>query len=166
VRQGLLSRCAARRGSTLKIISFTASRQGFFPPPALVTNVLAALDANVYVTGACQGGDAFIGQWLRVNRPGAEHVVIVPADRSRVHAWWLEHRGVLIEEMPPGTTYADRNSRLMKLGHEVTAFPAWPEDDPRSARSGTWQAVRMAKKAGKPVAWHCVLPPFDSGIAN
>ena len=64
--------------------------------------------ADRYVTGACTGGDAFIGRYLYANRPEAEHVVVVPADRSRVDPWRLEAGGTpvtLIEMRRP--TYAD-----------------------------------------------------------
>lgn len=63
--------------------------------------------------------------------------------------------------MPPGTTYADRNARLVDEAHAVFAFPAYPEDDPRSLRSGSWQAARLARRAGKLSMWHCVTPPYQ-----
>jgi hypothetical protein len=142
-------------------ISFTASRMGFGPPPPVVREALAALPrASRYVTGACTGGDAFLGRWLLATHPGAEHVVVVPANRSQVDPWWLECPGapVTLIEMPPGTTYRDRNVELVRRGGRLLGFPAWPEDDPRSARSGTWQAIRLARRARVPVRWHCVMP--------
>jgi hypothetical protein len=149
-------------------LSFTASRQGFNPPPAIALGMLAGLPpASRYVTGACRGGDAFLGRWLLANHPGAEHIVIVPADRSRVDAWWLDpalpRAKVTVFAMPPGTAYKDRNAMLVKRADQVTGFPAFPEDDPRSARSGTWQAIRMARAAGKLLQWQCVLPPYPAG---
>jgi len=147
-------------------VSFTASRDLDQGGKGTVTNVLAARVpvAARYVTGACEGGDAFIGRWLYLNRPEAEHVVVVPADRSRVDYWWMLASGrpvtVTVIEMAPGTSYADRNARLVAEGDTVFAFPAYPEDDPRSLRSGTWQAARMARKAGKLSQWHCVKPPY------
>lgn len=150
-------------------VSFTASRT-LSPQAAggVVTNVLTVHvpQADRYLTGACMGGDAFIGRWLRLHRPDAEHVVIVPADRSRVDPWW-EQDGcppVTVTEMPPGTTYADRNARLVTEANAVFAFPAYPENDPRSLRSGTWQTARMARKAGKLSQWHCVKPPYRGRI--
>ncbi len=148
------------------VIAFTASRTGFSPPPPVVAEVLSALpEAEWYVTGACQGGDAFIGSWLYDRYPGTQHVVIVPADRSRVDPWWLLVSGppVTVIEMPPGSTYAMRNAALVHRGDCLIAFPAWPEAKSGSARSGTWQTVRMARKAGKPVRWQCVMPPQERG---
>jgi hypothetical protein len=129
-----------------------------------VTSVLAARvpHADRYVTGACIGGDAFIGRWLHANRPDAVHMVIVPADRSRVDWWWADAGGppVTVIEMPPGTTYADRNARLVSEADVVFGFPAYPEGDPRSARSGTWQTIRLSRAAGNFSQWHCVTPPY------
>lgn len=149
----------------VRTVSFTASRDmNEAARRCAVTNVLMVRVPVVgrYVTGACVGGDAFIGRWLHANRPEAEHVVIVPADRGRVDPWWLEAKGpaVTVIEMPPGTTYADRNARLVAEGSAVFGFPAYPEADRRSLRSGTWQAIRMARKAGNFSQWHCVTPPY------
>lgn len=150
---------------TLRTVSFTASRDmDQAAREGVVTSVLTVHvpHADRYLTGACTGGDAFIGRWLYANRPDAEHVVIVPASRSRVDPWWLEAKGpaVTVTEMPPGTTYADRNAALVAEAGAVFAFPSYPENDPRSVRSGTWQTARMARKVGNFSQWHCVRPPY------
>lgn len=149
--------------------SFTAAREGFSPVPGVVVSVLMTAVPHVdrYVTGGCVGGDAFIGEWLFQNRPDAEHVVIVPADRSRVGPWWLScrrDREPTVIFMPWGTTYADRNARLVAEGTFTFGFPAYLEDDSRSRRSGTWQTIRMARKAGSLSQWHCVTPPYQGRI--
>jgi hypothetical protein len=149
----------------VRTISFTASRDmGEDAQQGVVTSVLTVHVPQVerYVTGACTGGDAFIGRWLYCHYPDAEHVVIVPANRSRVDPWWLEAKGrsVTVIEMPPGTTYADRNAQLAAEANAVFAFPAYPEADRRSRRSGTWQTVRMSRGVGNFSMWHLVTPPY------
>lgn len=152
-------------------IAFTAARElSVAARDGVVLNVLmtAVPHADLYVTGACIGGDSFIGRWLYENRPDAEHVVIVPSDRSRIDTWWLDHLPGSVEVccMPPGTTYADRNRALVDEATLMFGFPAYPEDDPRSLRSGTWQTIRMARQAGKFSQWHCVTPPYQGRIEH
>lgn len=151
----------------LEAVSFTAARDLDAFGMRVAVNVLVQVpSADRYVTGACDGGDAYIGRWLYDARPWAEHVVVVPANRSRVDEWWLEvdGPGVTVIPMPPGSTYADRNAELVRRGTAVYALPAYPEDDPRSRRSGTWQAARMARRAGKLARWDCVKAPYAGQV--
>jgi hypothetical protein len=154
----------------LLAVSFTAARDLDDGGRAVILNVLPAVPfADQYITGGAIGGDAFIGRWLAENRPDAEHAVIVPADKSRVDPWWLTaviRCLTLIEviPMPAGSTYADRNAVLVERGTMMFGFPAGPEDHPQSARSGTWQTIRMARRAGKLSQWHCVKPPYAGRI--
>jgi hypothetical protein len=146
-------------------VSFTAGRRGFAPVPGVVVNVLTTVPhAARYVTGGCREGDAFIGQWLYANRPDAEHVIVVPADRSQVDEWWLHAGGtnITVIQMPQGTTRKDRNIRLVAEGDCVYGFPHRPEAS--SPRSGTWQTIRIAKRAGKLSQWHCLTAPYPGLI--
>jgi hypothetical protein len=149
----------------LLAVSFTAARDLDAQGCAVIVRILTQVPhADRYITGGAPGGDAFIGRWLALARPQAEHVVIVPADRSQVDPWWnksVVRCSSLVEviEMPLGTTYADRNCQLVQRGSMMYGFPAYPEDDPRSRRSGSWQACRMARRAGKLCQWQCVKPP-------
>jgi hypothetical protein len=147
-------------------ISFTASRNlgALHPIPGVVINVLCRVPhADRYITGACIGGDEFIGVWLFTNRPAARHAVIVPANRSRVSYWWTRIPGgerVEVIEMPPGSSYRDRNLRLVTEATDTYGFPDYPEDHPRSARSGSWQTIRLGRQARKLREWACVQPPY------
>jgi hypothetical protein len=123
----------------------------------LVAQVLAELDdVTEATTGACVGVDACVGRYLWRTRSDIVHRVVVPADRSKVD-WWWTHRcirdsaDVLVEELPAGWTYRDRNERIVDHSDRLVAFPKWPEDDPKSRRSGTWQTVRIATRRGVPV---------------
>lgn len=139
-----------------KRYGFSGSRSIPAGRESIIDGVLAILHGAEFTTGACMGVDAYVGMKLWRDHPEALHRIVVPADRSRVEYWWT-HRairdagpqsGVLLEEMMPGMSYADRNQRIVQHSDVLVAFPAHPETDPRSKRSGTWQTVRMARRAG------------------
>jgi len=44
--------------------------------------------------------------------------------------------------------YRERNRDIVNASDVLIACPAFPEDDRRSQRSGTWQTVRMARDRG------------------
>jgi hypothetical protein len=151
---------------------FTAARRGFDPAPGAVVNVLCRIPhADRYVTGGAWGGDAFIGEWLYANRPEAGHYVIIPANRNQVDPWWENYlpwrpgmTAIGRIEMPPGSSYASRNAAIVARSDALYGFPEYPENDPRSRRSGTWQTLRMARAAGNLTEWACVQPPYQGQI--
>ena len=134
---------------------FTGSRHCSPEAKVTVVETLKSLaPGERYTTGACVGVDAFVGQMMLRLHPEAEHRVIVPSDRSRVDYWWTSRHldgstvAVAVEMMSPGTTYRDRNARIVACSDMLVAFPEHEEDDQRSQWSGTWQTVRMARSAG------------------
>jgi predicted Rossmann fold nucleotide-binding protein DprA/Smf involved in DNA uptake len=106
------------------------------------------VDATI-VTGACLGVDAYVAL-IAWRTPYLKVHTIVPADRSRVDPYWRDHCDTF-EEMPPGTTYRDRNERIVALSDRLIAVPDYPEDAPESRRSGTWMTIRIARRTGRPV---------------
>ena len=139
-------------GVTSLVVSFSGTRTLDHSHPGwpLVQNLIdTAAPARGYVTGACVGFDTVIGEAMARAYPDAEHLVIVPANRGLVDVWWRPYPFVEVREMPAGSSYADRNAALVAAGDATVAFPDYPENHPRSRRSGTWQTVRMAHRANK-----------------
>ncbi len=136
---------------------FSGSRVVNNEQMAVIKRTLAELPpGDEYTTGACVGVDDLVGRWCWRHHSSALHRVIVPANRSRVASWWLDQmvvdpldeEDIVVEEMPAGTTYKDRNQRIVDCSDILLAFPAYAENDPKSSRSGTWQTIRMARRAG------------------
>jgi hypothetical protein len=51
----------------------------------------------------------------------------------------------------PPAVYSERNRAIVAASTFLIGAPLYPEDDPRSLRSGTWQTIRYARKTRKPV---------------
>lgn len=134
--------------------SFTASQHVSGSDWQQIGPVLSALTMpNVeFTTGACIGGDFVIGVALTLLHPDAHHRVVVPANRKKVIEWWKAiETPVEVIEMPDGTTYRDRNKRLLDFGEQLIAFPQYDEEDGSSKRSGTWMTIRLARGRKIPV---------------
>lgn len=113
-------------------------------------------DAWRFVYGGCRGGDEAIAIWMtNYHKPKATHHVIIPANRSAVAEWWKYNNAAepfpYVEYMKDGTDYKARNQAIVRMSDLLIAFPEYREEDPRSLRSGTWQTIRLAKKANIPV---------------
>lgn len=107
--------------------------------------------------GACTGLDQFVH--FQLSRNWTTWTVVHPPEDTKYSAMSRLLRHVRRTDLEP-KVYAARNSDivdgLMPDGttHQVRtllAAPAYPEDDKRSQRSGTWQTVRMAADRGVPV---------------
>lgn len=132
-----------------KVVSFAATRarEPFQRLAHDIVNHLQALHlATGFVTGGCVGGDHFIGETLFSIFPDHRHTVIVPADRSRLAAWWRRHVGINVIEMAPDTDYKDRNLAMVNFSDVLIGYPLYDERDARSRRSGSWQTIRMARR--------------------
>lgn len=134
-------------------VGFTASRNLKGVNPRKMVSPLSELKKSEFVYGGCIGGDEAIAIWLTTYGPaGSRHRVILPANRKAVAEWWKYPNAAdpfpLVEYMPAGTTYKDRNQRIVDISDLVIGFPEYPEDHPKSLRSGTWQTIRMARRKG------------------
>lgn len=134
------------------ILGFTASRDIAGVPADRFTDYLdTCSEQSGFVLGGCEGGDTGISRYLDAMFPYIPQTIILPANHSKVNKWWLVYEPkckLTIVQVPQGTTYKDRNQAIVDPSEEFMAFPEYPESDPRSLRSGTWQTVRLAAKAG------------------
>lgn len=134
----------------MRLAGFTASRNISGVPYTAFTFTLNDLnDFDGFVTGGAIGGDACIGLYLYKIYPDKQHWVVVPDNRSQVYQWWHKEDTMNVNQvlMPGGSSYKDRNQEIVNRSHVLFGFPEYPELDPRSRRSGTWQTIRLAKKA-------------------
>jgi predicted Rossmann fold nucleotide-binding protein DprA/Smf involved in DNA uptake len=138
-------------------VGWTGSRRITDDAKRHVDAALEKLHSAVWIiTGGCVGTDAYVAK--KAHALGLHVHTILPADRSRVDPHWREHC-TTYEEMPPGTTYPDRNARIVVLATcDLFAVPEFPEHAGKSLRSGTWQTVRLARQAWKQVHVHIQFP--------
>ncbi len=103
-----------------------------------------------FVSGACVGWDAIFGSTMAVTYPEKKHVVIVPADTSRVERWWeaIDVDSVEVVYMDDGTSYRSRNEEIVRRSSHLFYCADYPESHSKSKRSGTWMTVRIAQRAG------------------
>jgi hypothetical protein len=129
------------------IVGFTGTRDLLVPgrPDKVAKRLdeLASAGMTTAVTGACHGVDAFIVAYLGMNHPMVRNVVVVPALRSQVSIGILDRSDVELVLMPAGTTYRDRNTKIVELAETVEAF--WTGQ----FRSGTNMTIGIARRAGK-----------------
>jgi predicted Rossmann-fold nucleotide-binding protein len=134
----------------IQTVAFTGAR---VITPAGAERVRAVVEAlpraTRVLTGGCVGVDALVA-WAAYHVDLSVHTVLPALDRytdSEWARWCVSH-----EQLPPSPDpYRARNARLIFLADRLIAFPAWPEGDGRSRRSGTWMTVRLAYRAQKPV---------------
>lgn len=112
-----------------------------------ITNALTAQagDIETVIVGGAIGGDEFAG--LAAHKLRLWVKVILPEDVKEADLNY--HR--YADEAEGRYPYRERNTRIVQQCSVLWAFPAYPEDDPRSKRSGTWMTVRIARKLGRPV---------------
>lgn len=143
----------------MKTVGFTGGRNLSGVSPDKMVSPLKKLERSQFVYGGCIGADEAIALWLTNFGPaGSRHRVILPANRAAVAEWWKYPNAAdpfpLVEYMPAGSTFKDRNQAIVNISDELVGFPEYPEDHPKSRRSGTWQTIRMGRKKSIPVDVH------------
>jgi predicted Rossmann fold nucleotide-binding protein DprA/Smf involved in DNA uptake len=134
-------------------IAFTGARRLAPADVDVVLAVVAALPDGIRVLhGACVGADALVGRAAYERGLGVH--AILPALDEYTHVQWARYCHSHEQLAPSPEPYRARNQRLVALCDRLIAFPAWPEVDGRSRRSGTWMTIRLARAAGRPVAIH------------
>lgn len=125
-------------------VGFTGPR---YPSEHIGDRISAALKSlNKYedelIVGGCTGVDELVARFG--TSLGFRVHVVLPANRSRIDAQWMFYC-TSHEEMPQGTTYMQRNDRLVELSDQYIGFPDTPEEE---LYSGTWATIRRARKKG------------------
>ncbi len=97
---------------------------------------------DIVITGACVGIDSQIHHLVKRNYPDVETLVIVPANFAKVdQTCFVTELNAIF--MPKGSSYRDRNTRIVKESDKVVAF--WTGRQ----RSGTYMTINIAKRASK-----------------
>lgn len=117
--------------------------------------------------GCCTGTDESTHHYVRAipgaiihGHPGIGNHGESPHRMSLVHMSSFDY---LYEPKP----YRFRNRDIVASVGLLIACPAYTENDSRSWRSGTWQTIRMARNARKPVfiVWPHGTAELDTGNA-
>jgi len=98
------------------------------------------------ITGACVGVDAEVVWYLLKVAPEVQHTIVVPFNRKGIDGMLLSLKMVKFIFMPDGTSYKERDTKIVELSPAMEAF--WTG---QVIRSGTFMTINIAKRAGKPV---------------
>ena len=109
---------------------------------------------TLIVTGACIGVDAFVARVAF--KLGLVVHTVVPANRSKVDPDWRLF-ATTFEEMPEGSSYRDRNTRMVELAKDLLIGYPETETNGRDIGSGSWMTIRIAQRRGR----HIEVLPLD-----
>lgn len=130
------------------IVGFTGTR-GMRPDDRLIidsvlTDLVVHCGATEFVTGGCLGTDGYIVRFgVESFGDTINQVVVVPANKKLVDFEAVKLANSVIQ-MRPGTTYRDRNEKIVKHSYIVVAF--WTG---KRAHSGTFMTMNIARREGK-----------------
>lgn len=122
-------------------IGWTGTRNVLPEDDWLVEALVELYSGHRFITGACIGIDAMVAE--AAHRRG-EHVhTIIPSNLSAVDPW-VYTRCTTYEQMEKGSTYRDRNLRIVESSNLLVGIP----ETATNQRTGTWQTIRLGQKAG------------------
>lgn len=133
----------------MRTVGFTGTRNLTKQDYGVIAEVIKNLPDDVrIVNGGCVGVDTLVARYAFLR---SLHVhTIFPSDLSQVdpdaYRWCTTS-----ERMPEGSSYRDRDRRIVEESDVLIAFAQYPENYSRSLRSGTWMTVRIAKRCNVPV---------------
>lgn len=140
-----------RRVLPVTSIGFTGARRVTPMQRLYIRAVIRHLEADTFVSGACKGVDEVAAQAVREFHPNAHNVIVVPVNLGFVTPGFLDDMSlnpmVSFVEMPARSSYRDRNQVIVDESNALIGFPLFTEDHPQSVRSGTWQTIRMGRRA-------------------
>ena len=76
--------------------------------------------------------------------PNVRQTIVVPSNKKLVNNKVLSIKNATVIYMPDGSSYRDRNKKIVELSEYVEAF--W---NGAKFRSGTFMTINIAKRAGK-----------------
>lgn len=130
-------------------ITFTGTRKPPEHTANLIRWVLLGLPATSgLIVGGAVGVDELVAlEAIGMGRGKYVHAVL-PCTTDPADLPWL--RSVdSVTQMERGTSFKQRDTRMVEMGDRTIAFPLHPETDATMLRSGTWMTVRIARRAGK-----------------
>ncbi len=104
--------------------------------------------------GCCTGADEHAHKLMSLIK--GTIIVGHPGKDARGNSPYLmDMSSTIFGRICPRKLYNERNRDIVNESDLLIACPAYPENDKRSQRSGTWQTVRIARNIDRPVI--CIM---------
>ncbi len=106
----------------------------------------------------CVGGERQLHHGMCVGTDECAHYIAAQIPRMKIYGhpgpqsrYRMQAGHDLFTLIYDAKPFRARNSDIVQASGILLACPRYPEQDARSARSGTWQTIRFARRAHKPV---------------